>query len=43
MSAHAFIFNLLLMLVLLGIAIFSGPISAAAVRFFYGTANRRRK
>jgi hypothetical protein len=43
MSAHAFIFNLLVMLVLLGIAIFSGPISAAAVRFFYGTANRRRK
>lgn len=43
MSTHAFIFDLLIMGVLLGVAIYSGPISVAAARFFYGTANRRRK
>ena len=41
MSAHAFIFELLGMLVALSLAIFSGPISAAAVSFFYGSRNRR--
>lgn len=43
MSAHAFIFNLLIVGFLMSVAIYSGPISSAAVRFFYGTANRRRK
>lgn len=43
MSTHAFIGELLLLSGLLALAIFSGPLSAAAARFFYGTANRRRK
>lgn len=42
MSAHAFIFNLLIVGFLMSVAIYSGPISSAAARF-YGTANRRRK
>jgi len=41
MSAHAFIFNLLAVGVIGFVAIYSGPISSAAARFFYGTANRR--
>ena len=41
MSAHAFIFQLLAMGAAVTLAIFSGPISAAAVSFFYGPKNRR--
>lgn len=43
MNTHAFIFELLVLGFLITVAIYSGPISVAAVRFFYGTANRRRK
>jgi hypothetical protein len=41
MSAHAFIFELLGMLVALALAILSGPISAIVTSFFYGSKNRR--
>jgi hypothetical protein len=41
MSAHAFILELLGIGFLLSLAIFSGPLSAAALSFFYGSNNRR--
>ena len=41
MSTHAFILELIGLGFLLSMAIFSGPISAAALSFFYGTSNRR--
>ena len=41
MSVNAFIFQLLAMFGAITLAIFSGPISAAAVSFFYGSKNRR--
>lgn len=41
MSAHAFILELLGIGFLLSMAIFSGPLSASAASFFYGTSNRR--
>jgi hypothetical protein len=41
MSVHAFIFELIGMLVALSLAILSGPISAGLVSFFYGSKNRR--
>jgi hypothetical protein len=41
MSAHAFILELIGLGFLLSMALFSGPISAAALYFFYGTSNRR--
>jgi hypothetical protein len=43
MSAHGFIFQLLGLLALLSVAMLSGPISAAAVSFFYGSGNRRAR
>lgn len=41
MSAHAFILELIGLGFLLSLAIFSGPISAGASSFFYGSNNRR--
>jgi hypothetical protein len=41
MSTHAFIMELIGLGFLLSMAIFSGPISAAASSFFYGNSNRR--
>jgi hypothetical protein len=41
MSTHAFFLELLGLGFLLSLAIFSGPISAAALSFFYGSNNRR--
>lgn len=43
MSAHAFIFELLGMLVVLSLALLSGPISAGLASFFYGSKNRRAR
>lgn len=43
MSAHAFIMELIGLGFLLSLAIFAGPISAAAVSFFYGSNNRRTR
>lgn len=41
MSTHAFILELIALGFLLSLAIFSGPLSAAALSFFYGSNNRR--
>jgi uncharacterized membrane protein len=41
MSAHAFALELIALGFLLSLALFSGPISAAALSFFYGSSNRR--
>ena len=41
MSTHAFILELIGLGFLLSMAIFSGPLSAAALSFFYGSSNRR--
>jgi hypothetical protein len=41
MSTHAFILELIGLGFLLTLAALSGPISAAASSFFYGTSNRR--
>jgi hypothetical protein len=41
MSTHSFILELLGIGFLISLAIFSGPISAAALSFFYGSSNRR--
>lgn len=41
MSAHAFILELIGIGLLLSLAMFSAPISAAASSFFYGSNNRR--
>jgi hypothetical protein len=41
MSAHSFILELVGIGFLLSLALFSGPISAAAASFFYGSNNRR--
>jgi hypothetical protein len=43
MSAHQFILELLGLGCLLTLAAFSGPLSAAAVSFFYGSSNRRAR
>jgi hypothetical protein len=43
MSALNFLLGLILVQGLLVLAIFSGRISAAAVSFFYGSANRRAR
>ena len=43
MSTHSFILELLGIGFLISLAIFSGPISAAAVSFFYGSSNRRAR
>lgn len=41
MSTPAFILELIGLGFLLSLAIFSGPISTAALSFFYGNSNRR--
>jgi hypothetical protein len=41
MSTHSFILELIALGFLLSLAMFSGPISAAALSFFYGNSNRR--
>jgi hypothetical protein len=41
MSTHFFILELIGLGFLLSIAALSGPISTAAVSFFYGSSNRR--
>lgn len=41
MSTHTFIAELIGLGFLLSLAIFAGPLSAAAVSFFYGSNNRR--
>lgn len=41
MSVHTFIAELIAIGFLLSLALFSGPISAAAASFFYGSSNRR--
>jgi hypothetical protein len=41
MSTHAFIMELIGIGFLLSLALFSGPLSAAASSFFYGSNNRR--
>jgi hypothetical protein len=43
MSTHSFILELIGLGVLLTLAALSGPISAAAVSFFYGSSNRRAR
>ena len=41
MSMHSFILELIGLGFLLSIAVLSGPLSAAALSFFYGSNNRR--
>jgi hypothetical protein len=41
MSTHSFILELIALGFLFSLAIFSGPLSAAASSFFYGSNNRR--
>lgn len=41
MSTHSFLLELIGLGFLLSLAIFAGPLSAAAASFFYGTSNRR--